>query len=140
MEGSRVVRGQPRPPPLPLSGKGHPALIQDTRTSLSLIPCPLHLDICLARELCVRGWAWALLPPWLWPCLEIEGKDPWVRSGRERGSQVGRQGLGWDSGWRLTSNREAWRRGRACPPPSPPTQPLVWQKGTEHHMWMGPRE
>ena len=31
--------------------------------------------------------------------------------------------------------------GVSLSPPSPPTQPQVWQKaGTKYHMWMGPRE
>ena len=87
LEGSGVSR-QPAQG-FPLSpARVTAALIQDTRPSPSL-PCLLRLDIRLAPRTVHLWLGWALLPPWLWPCLEIEGQDPWVRSGREMG-QAGR--------------------------------------------------
>lgn len=89
----------PSQPPSP--ARAAPAPIQDSSPSLSPTPCPLHLDILLAPGT-ARPWlGWALLPPWLWPRLEAEGKDQWVRSGQEKGRAGRRQGLGWGCGRHL---------------------------------------
>lgn len=47
--------------------------------SLSPIPHPLPLDVRLAPGTACPWLGWALLPPWLWPCLEAKGKGLWVR-------------------------------------------------------------
>lgn len=84
--GPELSGGQPEASALP------PTLVQDASSFLSPTPRLLHPDIRLAPETACPWLGWALLRPWLWPCLETKGKDLWVRK---------KAGLRWDSGQHL---------------------------------------